>query len=83
MGELQHAKEDLQEKNDELAKFHDLTVDRELKMIRVERECEGLRVQCQELEKQCETLSKELAALSEGKGNARGLKLIKRPHRIG
>jgi PAS domain S-box-containing protein len=46
--ELETSRADLQERNEELEKFHDITVGRELKMIEVEKEVERLQ---RELEK--------------------------------
>lgn len=46
--ELETSRADLQERNEELEKFHDITVGRELKMMQVEKEVERLQ---RELEK--------------------------------
>jgi PAS domain S-box-containing protein len=41
--ELKASRADLQERNEELEKFHDMTVDRELKMMQLEKEVERLQ----------------------------------------
>lgn len=46
--ELETSRADLQERNEELEKFHDITISRELKMMQVEKEVERLQ---RELEK--------------------------------
>src|SRR5581483_11236791 len=43
VGKLEESEAMLREKNEELEKFHDIVVDRELTMIRLEREVERLR----------------------------------------
>jgi hypothetical protein len=43
LGELYAAKEDLAEKNEALERFYDIVVDRELKMVDLEREVHNLK----------------------------------------
>ena len=54
--DLQKTQDSLREKNDDLENFADLTVDRELKMMEVEKRCETLTAENEALRKEISQL---------------------------